>query len=81
MEEVSKMTLFRNLSDTDFGNLNASKNKYVMKYNATTKKFELVSTDSALSLSSDPPQPFVDTIESEVNVANIALSNADGGTF
>lgn len=81
MGEVSKMTLFRNLNDADFGTLNTSKNKYVMKYNATTKKFELISTDSALSLSSDPPQSFVDTIESEVNVANIVLSNADGGQF
>ena len=75
------MTLFRNLSDTDFGNLNASKNKYVMKYNATTKKFELTSIDSSLSLSSDPSQSFVDAVANEVNVANIALSNADGGTF
>ena len=81
MEEVSKMTLFRNLSDTDFGNLNASKNKYAMKYNATTKKFELTSIDSSLSLSSDPPQSFVDTVESEIDVANIVLSNADGGQF
>lgn len=75
------MTLFRNLNDTDFGTLNASKNKYVMKYNATTKKFELVSIDSSLSLSSNPPQSFIDSIESEINVANIVLSNADGGTF
>ena len=75
------MTLFRNLSDTDFGNLNASKNKYVMKYNATTKKFELISIDSSLSLSSDPPQSFVDAVANEVNVSNIILSNADGGTF
>ena len=71
----------RDLKDTDFGTLNKNKNKNVMCYNHSTGKFDVVDVDSVLTKASETPQSFVDTVESEIDIANIALSNADGGTF
>ena len=74
-------TRLRDLSNTDFGTLNASKNKNVMRYNALTGKFDIVQIDTTLGIATAPPQSFVDVIESKIDVDKITFKSVDGGTF
>ena len=74
-------TRLRDLSNTDFGTLNAAKNKNVMRYNASTGKFDVVQIDTTLGLTSTPPQAFVDVVESKIDVDKITFRGLDGGTF
>jgi len=74
-------TRLRDLTNTDFGTLNARKNKNVMRYNASTGKFDVIQIDNTLGLATSPPQSFVDTVESEIDTGNITLRGIDGGTF
>lgn len=58
----------------------ASQDKYVLSYNATTQKYELVSADTILTTSavdSDIPQSFVDQLDVELD----NKINMDGGSF
>ena len=74
-------TRLRDLSNTDFGTLNAAKNKNVMRYNASTGKFDVINIDTTLGLTSALPQSFVDAVESKIDTGNITISSIDGGTF
>jgi hypothetical protein len=77
-------TRVRDLKDTDLQDLNNSKNKYVLRYNANFDKFDVVSVDSILSetsTDSDVPDDFVTQVEEEIDVNNIAFAVLDGGTF
>lgn len=71
----------RDLTNTDFGTLNAQKNKNVMRYNASTGKFDVINIDITLGLTTALPQSFVDVVESKIDTANIQFSSIDGGTF
>lgn len=74
----------RDFSDFNVGNLNNSKNGYIIRYNASQSKYELTSPDNILSgaaADADLPDQFVDVISSEVDVNNIALTSFDGGQF
>jgi len=74
-------TRLRDLSNTDFGTLNAAKNKNVMRYNASTGKFDVVQIDTTLGLTSTPPQAFVDVVESKIDVNKVTFRGIDGGVF
>jgi len=74
-------TRLQDLSNTDFGTLNAAKNKNVMRYNASTGKFDVIQIDTTLGLTSTPPQAFVDIIESKIDVNKVTFRGLDGGTF
>jgi len=74
-------TRLRDLSNTDFGTLNAAKNKNIMRYNASTGKFDVVQIDTTLGLTSTLPQSFVDAVESKLDVNNVTFRGLDGGTF
>lgn len=69
---------FRDLVDNDFGTLDQKKNKNIIRYNASTKKFDLVEIDSTLGLTTDPPELLVNTIENNVDISKL---NLDGGNF
>jgi len=71
----------RDLTNTDFGTLNAQKNKNVMRYNASTGKFDVINIDTTLGLTTSLPQSFVDVVESKIDTGNIQFSSIDGGTF
>jgi hypothetical protein len=73
-------TRLRDLNDTDFDPLNESKNKNVVRYNHSTGKFDVISADDVLSTSTEPPQDFIDVVESEIDVNN-TFTGIDGGTF
>jgi len=74
-------TRLRDLSNTDFGTLNAQKNKNIMRYNASTGKFDVIQIDNTLGLATTPPQSFVDAVESKIDTGNIPIRGIDGGTF
>ena len=74
-------TRLRDLNDTDFDPLNQSKNKNVMRYNHSTGKFDVIPADDVLSTSIEPPQDFIDVVESEIDVNNITFTGIDGGSF
>jgi hypothetical protein len=71
----------RDLNDTDFGTLNQSKNKNVMRYNHSKGKFDVIPADDVLSIATEPPQDFIDVVESEIDVNNITFTGIDGGVF
>lgn len=74
-------TRLRDLSNTDFGTLNAVKNKNIMRYNATTGKFDVTQIDTTLGLTTQPPQSFIDVVESKIDADNINFTGIDGGSF
>ena len=74
-------TRLRDLNDADFDPLNQSKNKNVMRYNHSTGKFDVISADDILSTATEPPQDFIDVVESEIDINNITFTGIDGGVF
>tara|TARA_B100001939_G_scaffold185012_2_gene159299 strand:+ start:1976 stop:2212 length:237 start_codon:yes stop_codon:yes gene_type:complete len=73
----------RDLSDNELQILDtngASRNKFVLRYNATTDEFEVVSTDDVLisSLTTPSPRDFVTTLESQLEDVQRTFQ---GGTF
>ena len=74
-------TRFRDLSSNNFGSLNASKNKNLIRYNATSGKFETITIDELLSFAENIPEAFTDFVEENIDVNNLQLESVDGGTF
>jgi hypothetical protein len=76
-------TRTRDLLDSDLEILDtngASKNKHVLRYNATTDEFEVVSADDILitSLTTPSPRDFVTTLETKLEDVTRTFQ---GGTF
>lgn len=78
-------TRFRDMSNVNLGSLNASKNKSLVKYNSSTGEFNLISMDSVLVspevLDNDLPDIFVETVEEQIDAANLEFGGIDGGSF
>jgi len=74
-------TRFRDMDSNNFGTLNASKNKNLVRYNATSGKFETITIDTLLSLSTDVPASIVQVIEEKVDPNKLTLERIDGGAF
>ena len=76
-------TRVRDLKDNELQILDTdgvSRNKFVLRYNATTDDFDVVSTDDILisSLTTPSPRDFVTTLESELEDVTRTFQ---GGTF
>lgn len=76
-------TRVRDLKDNELQILDtdgASRNKFVLRYNATTDEFDVVSTDDILisSLTTPSPRDFVTTLESQLEDVTRTF---EGGTF
>jgi len=72
------------LGDTDFGDLDSSKDGMVVSYDSKTDTFVLITADDVLIESAadeDIPDEFVDQVEEEVDLGTIALDELDGGSF
>lgn len=72
------------LTDTNFGVLDASKDNLIVSYDFTSDKFVFISADQLLSTSvedNDIPDDFVDVLESELDLGAIELQSIDGGSF
>lgn len=73
----------RDLKDNELEILDtngASRNKFVLRYNAITDEFDVVSTDDILisSLTTPSPRNFVTTLETELEDVTRTFQ---GGTF
>tara|TARA_A100001035_G_C27336025_1_gene300606 strand:- start:128 stop:364 length:237 start_codon:yes stop_codon:yes gene_type:complete len=73
----------RDLSDNELQILDTdgvSRNKFVLRYNATADKFEVVSTDDVLvsSLTTPSPEDFITTLESQLEDVDRIF---EGGSF
>lgn len=74
-------TRFRDMDSNNFGSLNASKNKNLVRYNATSGKFETITIDTLLSFSTDVPTSFTEIVEQNIDPDNLSLEGVDGGLF
>jgi len=73
----------RDLSDNELQILDTdgvSRNKFVLRYNATADKFEVVSTDDVLvsSITTPSPADFITTLESQLEDVDRIF---EGGLF
>ena len=74
---------FRTLSNFSDTTSNLT-DKHVIRYNNTSKKFELVSVDQVLEISQeddDISNPFVTQLEEQIDTDAIPVDNVDGGSF
>ena len=72
------------LGDTDFGNLDESKDGMMVAYDSANDKFILITADNVLEESAsddDIPDEFIDQVEAEVDLGTIALDDLDGGVW
>ena len=72
------------LTDTNFGTLDETKDGLVIAYDSTTNKFVLVTADSILNTTTDDgsiSDTFVTQLESQLDLGAVALTDLDGGTF
>lgn len=78
-------TRFRDMTNVNFGTLNGSKNKHLVKYNLSTGEYNLISIDSILIspevLDNDLPDTFVSAVEDSIDAANLEFGGIDGGAF
>ena len=64
--------------------LNASKNKFVLRYNHTLRGFDMVSADGVLVKQTETPFPvgFLTVMESELKLEDITeIGDVDAGQF
>lgn len=76
-------TQLRTLNDVDVDPLNTSKNNNVLKYDNSTGKFKLISSDNILlGISTGTiPTVFVENVQEELDLTRIGNSGIDGGVF
>lgn len=77
-------TRLRNLTDTNLSELSNLKNKNLVRYNNTTNRFELFSTNELLVTSTtddNVSDSFVQQLEQEIDTSNIIVRDVDAGTF
>ena len=70
--------------DNSATTLNASTNQYLLEYNNSTGKFDLVSADTILVRSTEDdeiPDQMITQLEDQINVDDITNLNYDGGAF
>lgn len=70
--------------DNSATELNASTNKYLLKYNASTGDFDLISPDSLLAASADDgnvPDEIVTQLETQIDPTKVTVQSYDGGSF
>lgn len=76
---------FRSFENVNTPILNNTRNKFLMRYNASTNNFDLVSADSLIDTSTDDsnvPDPFVTQLETQIDTTNIDRQvDIDGGIF
>ena len=82
MPSPKKLEMYLNMN---FGDLDQTKNKFLIRYDATTEEYKLLGMDAILSssqvLDDDLPDDFVEQVESEIDAANLDFEGVDGGAF
>lgn len=81
---VRQPTTIRDMSDTNFGVLDDTKDGLFVTFNNITKKFELTTADILLERAAedgDIADSFIRELEDEINLGNIEGGDIDGGGF
>ena len=81
---VTQASRVEELTDTNFGTLDSTKDGLVIAYDSATDKFVLVSADTVLNTTVDDSNisnTFVTQLESQLDLGEISVSNLDGGSF
>ena len=74
-------TKIRNSDDCNFGDLDASKSKYMMTYEHSSGEFVLKDIDTFLSISTVASETFTSEVLDEIDTDKLKFSALDGGTF
>lgn len=77
-------TRVEELTDTNFGTLDETKDGLVVAYDSTTDKFILVSADTVLTTTTDDgniSDTFITQLESQLDLGAVSLGDVDGGSF
>lgn len=81
---VTQASRVEELTDTNFGTLDSTKDGLVIAYDSATDKFVLVSADTVLNTTVDDSNisnTFVTQLESQLDLGQVTASDLDGGTF
>lgn len=75
----------RQLNDSELGTL-SEKNKQLLQYDHSQRKFVLVTADTILAIASSDEDigitdEFVNLLEEEIDAANLEFDGVDGGSF
>jgi len=84
VQSVRQPSIVSEMGDTDFGDLNQTKDGQIVSYDSTTNKFVLITADDLLGVSADDgeiSQEFITTLEQELDLGQVADVNLDGGGF
>jgi hypothetical protein len=74
----------KDMGDTAFGQLDATKDNLLVSYDSGSNKFVLVTADELLSVAvedNELPDDFVTQLEQELDLGEITVIGFDGGTF
>ena len=72
------------MGDTSFGTLDESKDGLIVSFDQETKNFVLVTPDVLLDRTvedNDISDVFIQQIEQEISLGDVAVDNIDGGSF
>lgn len=81
---VTQASRVEELTDTNFGTLDSTKDGLVIAYDSATDKFVLVTADSILNTTTDDgniSNTFVTQLESQLDLGEVAVTDLDGGSF
>ena len=71
----------RNSDDCNFGDLDASKSKYMMTYEHSSGEFVLKDIDTFFSISTVDSETVISEVLDEIDINKLKFSALDGGTF
>jgi len=72
------------MSDTDFGTLDSSKDGLIVSFDQETQTFVLVTADTLLDRSTEDnnlSDTFITQLEQEIDLADVNVDTIDGGSF
>ena len=74
-------TKMRNSDDCNFGDLDASKSKYMMTYEHSSGEFVLKDIDTFLNISTVASETVISEVLDEIDISKLEFKALDGGTF
>jgi len=84
VQSVRQPSEITEMGDTSFGTLDEAKDGLLVAYDANLDKFVLITADDLLIRSvedEDLPDEFIDELEQELDLGQIAVGDIDGGSF
>lgn len=72
------------MGDTSISSLGPAQDGFLLSYDASTDKFVLVDADTVVTRSIEDenlPQDFIDVVESQLDLGEVAIGDVDGGAF